>query len=100
LCAAEPPTTDLETLDKLFRTLQRLDGHGATRSSLWEKASKAKPQDPEIQLEWFTTSFESNDWKSAQKVSKKQRPMHQSLIPYLTSFSLMTGGNEPPKEFP
>ncbi|KAJ5324621.1 Cytoskeleton organization protein (Dec1) [Penicillium atrosanguineum] len=69
LCAAEPPTTDLETLDKLFRTLQRLDGHSATRSSLWEKASKAKPQDLEIQLEWFTTSFESNDWKSAQKAA-------------------------------
>ncbi|KAJ6108395.1 Cytoskeleton organization protein (Dec1) [Penicillium sp. IBT 18751x] len=69
LCAAEPPTTDLETLDKLFQTLQRLDGHGATRSSLWEKASKAKPQDLEIQLQWFTTSFESNDWKSAQKAA-------------------------------
>ncbi|KAJ5215950.1 uncharacterized protein N7498_002357 [Penicillium cinerascens] len=69
LCNAEPPTTDLDTLEKLFLTLQKLDGHGETRSSLWEKAAKVKPQVLDIQLEWFTTSFESNDWKSAQKAA-------------------------------
>lgn len=69
MCKAEPPTTDLDTLDKLFRTLKKLDGHAETRSSLWEKAAKAKPQDLELQLEWFNSAFESDDWKSAQKVS-------------------------------
>lgn len=37
--------------------------------SLWEKAAKAKPQDLEVQLRWFSYAFEADDWKSAQKVS-------------------------------
>jgi N-terminal acetyltransferase B complex non-catalytic subunit len=37
--------------------------------SLWEKAAKAKPQDLEVQLRWFSYAFEGDDWKSAQKVS-------------------------------
>lgn len=73
LCNAQPPTTDLETLEKLFRTLKKLDGHAETRSSLWEKAAKAKPQDLEIQLEWFNSAYESDDWKSAQKVCQEQK---------------------------
>lgn len=39
------------------------------KRSLWEKAAKAKPQELEIQMRWFTYSFENDDWKSAQKVS-------------------------------
>jgi hypothetical protein len=86
-------------LDKLFRTLQKLDGHGETRSSLWEKAAKAKPQELEIQLEWFTSSFESNDWKSAQKVSSKAQRLHALVISYLTIVSLLiTGSNESSEE--
>ncbi|KAJ5647149.1 hypothetical protein N7490_003521 [Penicillium lividum] len=69
LCQAEPPTTDTDTLDILFQTLQKMDGHADTRSMLWEKAAKAKPQDMEIQLKWFTFAFEDDDWKSAQKAS-------------------------------
>ncbi|KAF7717372.1 Cytoskeleton organization protein Dec1 [Penicillium ucsense] len=69
LCNAEPPTTDIDTLDILFRTLQKLDGHETTRSNLWERAAKVKPQDLEIQGRWFTYAFESNDWKSAQKAA-------------------------------
>ncbi|CEJ59380.1 hypothetical protein PMG11_08005 [Penicillium brasilianum] len=69
LCKAEPPTTDIDTLDILFKTLQKLDGQDATRSNLWERAAKAKPQDLEIQGRWFTYAFESNDWKSAQKAA-------------------------------
>ncbi|XHG00685.1 hypothetical protein AWENTII_004114 [Aspergillus wentii] len=37
--------------------------------SLWEKASKAKPQDQEIQMKWFRYAFEGDDWKSAQKAA-------------------------------
>lgn len=36
--------------------------------ALWEKAAKAKPQDLEVQMRWFTYAFEGGDWKSAQKV--------------------------------
>lgn len=69
VCKAEPPTTDLETLDILFQTLQKMDGHADTRSMLWEKAAKAKPKDLELQIRWFQSAFEDDDWKSAQKVS-------------------------------
>jgi len=105
LCNAEPPTTDLDTLQKMFRTLQKLDGHGETRSRLWERAAKAKPQDLEIQLEWFTTSFESNDWKSAQKVSSKILQFRTLSISdemsYLTIiFLVITGSDESPEKLP
>ncbi|EPS28723.1 hypothetical protein PDE_03669 [Penicillium oxalicum 114-2] len=69
LCNAEPPTTDIDTLDLLFKTLQKIEGQDATRSNLWERAAKAQPQDLEIQGRWFTYAFESNDWKSAQKAA-------------------------------
>lgn len=69
VCKAEPPITDLETLDILFQTLQKMDGHADTRSMLWEKAAKAKPKDLELQIRWFQSAFEDDDWKSAQKVS-------------------------------
>ncbi|KAL2001097.1 hypothetical protein VTN02DRAFT_2229 [Thermoascus thermophilus] len=69
LCHADdPPTTDLDTLDILTQTLRRLDGHEATVRALWERAAKAKPQDLEVQMRWFTDAFEGGDWKSAQKV--------------------------------
>lgn len=38
------------------------------KRGLWEKAAKAKPQELEIQMRWFTYSFENDDWKTAQKV--------------------------------
>lgn len=68
ICQAEPPTTDLETLQILSETLKRVPGHGETRSLLWEKAVKAKPQDLELTMQWFTFSFEGDEWKAAQKV--------------------------------
>lgn len=71
LCKAEPPATDLETLDILEQTLGRMNGQEDIKRSLWERAAKAKPQDLEIQMRWFTYSFEADDWKSAQKVSNK-----------------------------
>ncbi|KAL1965647.1 hypothetical protein VTN77DRAFT_5324 [Rasamsonia byssochlamydoides] len=69
ICNLEPPTTDLDTLDILHQTLQKLDGHEATMRGIWEKAAKAKPQDLEVQMRWFTYAFEDGDWKSAQKAA-------------------------------
>ncbi|KAL2007064.1 hypothetical protein VTN00DRAFT_8502 [Thermoascus crustaceus] len=69
ICNADPPTTDLDTLDILNQTLRRLDGHEGTMRALWEKAAKAKPQDLEVQMRWFTYAFEGGDWKSAQKAA-------------------------------
>ncbi|OJJ44687.1 hypothetical protein ASPZODRAFT_134775 [Penicilliopsis zonata CBS 506.65] len=69
LCKTDPPTTDLDTLDILYQTLENLSGHEETMRSLWEKASKAKPQDLELQTRWFTYAFEAEDWKSAQKAA-------------------------------
>ncbi|KAL2215610.1 cytoskeleton organization protein [Thermoascus aurantiacus ATCC 26904] len=69
ICNLDPPTTDLDTLDILHQTLRRLDGHEATARALWEKAAKAKPQDLEVQMRWFTYAFEDGDWKAAQKAA-------------------------------
>ncbi|KAL1858493.1 hypothetical protein Plec18170_002692 [Paecilomyces lecythidis] len=69
LCDLDPPTTDLDTLDILYQTLRKLDGHEGTMRTLWEKAAKAKPQDFEIQMRWFTYAFDGGDWKSAQKAA-------------------------------
>ncbi|KAJ9191343.1 hypothetical protein DTO021D3_2592 [Paecilomyces variotii] len=69
LCDLDPPTTDLDTLDILYQTLRKLDGHEGTMRTLWEKAAKAKPQDLDIQMRWFTYAFEGGDWKSAQKAA-------------------------------
>ncbi|PYH77225.1 cytoskeleton organization protein [Aspergillus uvarum CBS 121591] len=69
LCKAEPPTTDLETLDILHETLEKLSDHGDTLRSLWERASKASPKDLDIQMRWFEYGFEGDDWKSAQKAA-------------------------------
>lgn len=71
LCNSEPPVTDDLALEKLFLTLKTLNDHAETRSKLWEKATRAKPQDKGIQLQWFFGAFESDDWKSAQKVSSE-----------------------------
>lgn len=68
LCKAEPPATDLETLDILQQTLEKMSDQEDTKRGLWEKAAKAKPQELEIQMRWFTYAFENDDWKSAQKV--------------------------------
>ncbi|KAH3207645.1 hypothetical protein KXW62_006364 [Aspergillus fumigatus] len=69
LCKLEPPTTDLDTLEILQETLQKIGGQEDTMRSLWEKAAKAKPQDLEVQLRWFSYAFEADDWKSAQKAA-------------------------------
>lgn len=69
LCNMEPPTTDLDTLDILHQTLERMDGHEGTLRDVWEKAAKTKPQDLEIQMRWFTYAFEDDAWKSAQKAA-------------------------------
>jgi N-terminal acetyltransferase B complex non-catalytic subunit len=71
LCNAEPAISDLDTLDILHRTLQKMDGHNELRSAIWEKAAKAKPQDHALQMRWFTLGFEASDWKTAQKVSPR-----------------------------
>lgn len=70
LCNAEQPATDLETLDILHDTLERMPDQKEAKRFLWEKAAKAKPQELEIQMRWFTYAFENDDWKSAQKVSE------------------------------
>ncbi|KAL3468340.1 N-acetyltransferase B complex non catalytic subunit-domain-containing protein [Aspergillus heterothallicus] len=69
LCKAEPAVTDLDTLDILYETLQRMSGHEDTMRSIWERAAKAKPQDIDIQTRWFEYAFEKDDWKSAQKAA-------------------------------
>ncbi|KKK20685.1 hypothetical protein ARAM_000334 [Aspergillus rambellii] len=69
LCKAEPPVTDLDALDILYETLERITGQEETRRSIWERAAKAKPQVRDIQTRWFTYAFESDDWKSAQKAA-------------------------------
>ncbi|KAB8246836.1 N-acetyltransferase B complex non catalytic subunit-domain-containing protein [Aspergillus flavus] len=69
LCKAEPPATDLDTLDILYQTLKRMGDQAETMRTLWERASKAKPQDLDLQMRWFTDAFEGDDWKSAQKAA-------------------------------
>lgn len=69
ICKLDPPTTDLDTIDLLSSTLKAIPGHDVTARTLWEKAAKAKPQDHEIQSQWFIRAFEGEDWRSAQKVS-------------------------------
>ncbi|CRG87977.1 N-alpha-acetyltransferase 25, NatB auxiliary subunit [Talaromyces islandicus] len=69
LCRLEPPATDLDTLELLHSTLRQVKGHDDVARSIWEKAAKAKPQELEIQSQWFSISFEADDWKSAQKAA-------------------------------
>ncbi|KAL2867944.1 MDM20/NAA25 family protein [Aspergillus lucknowensis] len=69
LCKAEPAVTDLDTLDILYETLQRMGGQEETMRAIWERASKAKPQVRDIQMRWFSYAFEGDDWKSAQKAA-------------------------------
>lgn len=69
LCNANPPISDLDSLDVLHRTLQKMDDHTELRSVIWERAAKAKPQDHALQMRWFKFGYEAGDWKSAQKVS-------------------------------
>ncbi|PYI06608.1 hypothetical protein BO78DRAFT_343164 [Aspergillus sclerotiicarbonarius CBS 121057] len=69
LCKTEPPTTDLDTLDILHETLERIPGHEDTLRSIWEKASKANPRELDIQMRWFDYAFDGDDWKSAQKAA-------------------------------
>ena len=68
LCQHEPAITDMNTLDILHQTLSRETGQEEALRKLWERAAKAKSQDRNLQLKWFSDSFEADDWKSAQKV--------------------------------
>jgi hypothetical protein len=69
LCNADPPISDLDSLDLLHRTLRNMDDHTELRSAIWERAAKAKPQDHALQMKWFKFGYDAGDWKSAQKVS-------------------------------
>ncbi|KAL4873208.1 hypothetical protein BDV12DRAFT_98695 [Aspergillus spectabilis] len=69
LCKADPAVTDLDTLDILYETLQKMGGQDETIRGIWERAAKAKPQLRDIQTRWFNIAFEGNDWKSAQKAA-------------------------------
>ncbi|KGO76085.1 N-acetyltransferase B complex, non-catalytic subunit [Penicillium italicum] len=69
LCNANPPISDLDSLDILHRTLQKMDDHNELRSAIWERAAKAKPQDHALQMRWFKFGYEAGDWKSAQKAA-------------------------------
>lgn len=60
--------TELDTLEMLYETLQKIGGHEETMRSIWERAAKAEPQLRDIQTRWFDYAFEGDDWKSAQKV--------------------------------
>lgn len=71
----DPPATDLETLDILYETLQKMGGQAEAMRSIWERASKAKPQDLELQMRWFEYAFDGDDWKSAQKVRDARSPV-------------------------
>ncbi|KAJ5408707.1 hypothetical protein N7509_002590 [Penicillium cosmopolitanum] len=67
LCNAEPAITEIETLEILFESLQRLEGYRDVRNSLRERAAKASPRDLNLQTKWFNFAYENSDWKSAQK---------------------------------
>ncbi|KAL4927148.1 MDM20/NAA25 family protein [Aspergillus undulatus] len=69
LCKAELAVTDLDTLDILNETLQKMGGHEETMRNIWERAAKAQPQIRDIQTRWFDFAFEGDDWKSAQKAA-------------------------------
>ncbi|KAL4964734.1 MDM20/NAA25 family protein [Aspergillus stella-maris] len=69
LCKAEPAVTDLDTVDILYETLQKIGGHEDTMRTIWERAAKAQPQLRDIQTRWFEIAFEGDDWKSAQKAA-------------------------------
>ncbi|KAL3481650.1 N-acetyltransferase B complex non catalytic subunit-domain-containing protein [Aspergillus californicus] len=92
MCKTEPAVTDLETLDMLYETLQRIGGQEDAMRSIWERAAKAKPQIRDIQTRWFTYGFESDDWKSAQKAAmslqnnfpkKRKYHIHAIFLSYL-----------------
>lgn len=61
--------TDLDTLDILHETLEKMGGQEEAMRSIWERAAKAKPQLRDIQTRWFDFAFEGDDWKSAQKAA-------------------------------
>ncbi|KAL4944916.1 hypothetical protein BDV06DRAFT_186114 [Aspergillus oleicola] len=69
LCKAEPAVTDLDTLDILYETLQKIGGQEDTMRTIWERAAKAQPQLRDIQTRWFDIAFEGDDWKSAQNAA-------------------------------
>ncbi|CAI7565238.1 unnamed protein product [Penicillium glandicola] len=69
LCNADPPISDLDSLDILHRTLRKMDDHTELQNTIWERAAKAKPQDHALQMRWFKFGYEAGDWKSAQKAA-------------------------------
>ncbi|EEP79941.1 predicted protein [Uncinocarpus reesii 1704] len=69
LCNSTPAIADIEALDMIQNTLVSFDEYTETLRALWQNAAKAKPQDEDIQLRWFTLASEANDWKTAQKAA-------------------------------
>ncbi|KAI5302990.1 hypothetical protein KEM56_000142 [Ascosphaera pollenicola] len=69
LCRAEPPVSDLDTIELLCENLRLDNEHKSTIHTLWERAAKVKPQDFEIQYRWFYNAMEAGDWKVAQKAA-------------------------------
>lgn len=75
----KPSISETEVLSVIQQALTNLSesaGHDCTpvvaqaySTKLWERALKAKPDDEELGREWFFSSFQSHDWKNAQKVS-------------------------------
>ncbi|KAI5309023.1 hypothetical protein KEM55_004273 [Ascosphaera atra] len=69
LCRADPPVTDLDALDLLYESLRDGDEYKEASQLVWERAAKAKPQDIDIHLRWFTNAMDAGDWKTAQKAA-------------------------------
>lgn len=100
ICESEPPVTDLETLSILIQTLKSIGGHEEAQCTLWEKAAKAKSQDRDIQLRWFTYAYEEDNWKSAQKVRTRKTHSLYRWDTLLIRYTSTVGCHESPKEFP
>ncbi|KAI5282926.1 hypothetical protein KEM54_002465 [Ascosphaera aggregata] len=79
ICRAEPPVTDLDTIELLCENLKLDDEYKTTVQSLWERAAKANPQILEIQLRWFSNAVEVGDWKAAQKSSEADSKLFGTL---------------------
>ena len=90
LCNLEPPVADVEALDKLNQTLKMMGDHADTVRTMWERATKAKPQNLDLQTRWFNHASELCDWKNAQKVSYR---IDQN-ISFILSLFAFAWGNE------
>ncbi|KAI5295680.1 hypothetical protein KEM52_000582 [Ascosphaera acerosa] len=69
LVNAEPPVTDLDTIQLLCENLRLDETHSALVQTVWERAARAKPRELELQLRWFSTAMDQRDWRNAQKAA-------------------------------